>query len=518
VRPPEGRVLLVDAKQVGRLMKELAEGETLERAALKSGMSEVTARRYRKGATRKGSRPARSYRTRTDPFESVWPEIAAMMECAPGLEAKTILERLCERPDRSFHPGQLRTLQRRLRSWRAQHGPEKEVFFPQEHRAGEYAQSDFTSMNDLGITIDGEPFEHLIYHFVLPYSRWETGMICFSETFEALIAGFQRSVEELGRVPHRHRTDNLSAATHDLKDGRRAFNERYLGAMAHYGVVADRNTPGRANENGSVEQAHHRFKRAVEQALLVRGTRDFADRTAYDAFLSSVGGEAQLLHCRKVWPHRCTDLGALAEVEASERNERRTARRLEESKLPREKTLGSYDQTRLPAKVRTLLATLRDGSFLDRAINVIAFGNPGTGKTHLVAALGHELVRQNRTVFFTPTFTLVQRLLAAKRDLKLAQELRKLDRFEALILDDIGYVQQSREEMEVLFTLLAERYERRSVVITSNLVFSKWDQIFKDTMTTAAAIDRVVHHSVILELTNASYRAETAKRRAGVAS
>jgi len=209
---------------------------------------------------------------------------------------------------------------------------------------------------------------------------------------------------------------------------------------------------------------------------------------------------------------------ALAEVEASERNERRTARHLEESKLPREKTLGSYDQTRLPVKVRSLVATLRDGSFLDRAVNVVAFGNPGTGKTHLMAALGHELVRQNRTVFFTPTFTLVQRLLAAKRDLKLTQELRKLDRFEALILDDIGYVQQSREEMEVLFTLLAERYERRSVIITSNLVFSKWDQIFKDTMTTAAAIDRVVHHSVILELTNASYRAETAKRRAGVAT
>lgn len=279
---------MVDAKQVGRLMKELAEGETLERAALKSGMSEVTARRYRKGGTRKGSRPARSYRTRTDPFASVWAEVAAMLEIAPGLEAKTIIERLSERPDSPFHAGHLRTLQRRIRSWRAQYGPEKEVFFPQKHRAGEYAQSDFTSMNDLEITIDGESFEHLLYHFVLPYSRWETGMICFSETFEALISGFQRSVEELGRVPHRHRTDNLSAATHDLKDGRRAFNERYLGAMAHYGVEADRNTPGRANENGSVEQAHHRFKRAVEQALLVRGTRDFANRAAYDTFLREI--------------------------------------------------------------------------------------------------------------------------------------------------------------------------------------------------------------------------------------
>jgi DNA replication protein DnaC len=207
-------------------------------------------------------------------------------------------------------------------------------------------------------------------------------------------------------------------------------------------------------------------------------------------------------------------LQALAEVEAAERSERRIARLLKESKLPREKTLGSFEMERLPAKVRTTFATLREGSFLDRAVNVIAFGNPGTGKTHLFSALGHELVRQNRTVLFTPAFQIVQRLLAAKRDLRLTAELRKLDCFEALILDDIGYVQQNREEMEVLFTLLAERYERKSVLITSNLVFSKWDQIFKDTMTTAAAVDRVVHHSVVLELSIDSYRAQAAKDRA----
>ena len=205
---------------------------------------------------------------------------------------------------------------------------------------------------------------------------------------------------------------------------------------------------------------------------------------------------------------------ALAELEAAERDARRTARRLEESKLPREKTLGNYDLDRLPPKVRTTFATLRDGSFADRATNVIAFGNPGTGKTHLLAGLGHELVRQNRTVLFAPAFQIVQRLLAAKRDLRLSQELRKIDRFDALILDDIGYIQQSREEMEVLFTLLAERYERKSVLITSNLVFSKWDQIFKDTMTTAAAVDRIVHHSIILELSIDSYRAKAAKERA----
>jgi len=269
-------------------MKTVKQGETLERAALKSGMSENTARRYRNGATRKGSRPVRGYRTRADPLEGEWPEVEKMLEAAPGLEAKTILARLLERPETSLTEGHLRTLQRRIKHWRAVHGPQKEVMFPQEHRPGEYAQSDFCSMNDLGITIGGERFDHLIYHFVLPYSRWETGMVCFSESFETLIGGFQRAVAELGRVPHRHRTDNLSAATHDLKDGGRAFNERYLGAMAHYGVEADRNTPGRAHENGSVEQAHHRFKRAVEQALLLRGTRDFADRVGYEAFLREI--------------------------------------------------------------------------------------------------------------------------------------------------------------------------------------------------------------------------------------
>jgi transposase len=269
-------------------MKKLNEGETLERAALRSGMSETTARRYRKGATRKGARPARAYRTRSDPFEGVWLEVEKMLEAAPGLEAKTIFERLLERPDGEFTEGQLRTLQRKIRRWRAEHGPQKEVMFPQEHRPGEYGQSDYTSMNELKITIDGERFDHLVYHFVLPYSRWETGMVCFSESFETLIAGFQGAVAELGRVPHKHRTDNLSAATHNLQDGGRAFNERYLGAMAHYGVEADRNTPGRANENGSVEQAHHRFKRAVEQALLVRGTREFDGRASYEAFLREI--------------------------------------------------------------------------------------------------------------------------------------------------------------------------------------------------------------------------------------
>lgn len=204
---------------------------------------------------------------------------------------------------------------------------------------------------------------------------------------------------------------------------------------------------------------------------------------------------------------------ALSRLEAQERAERRVKRLLDDSNLPLEKSLSTFDLARLSPKTRTSINALRDGSFLDRAENVLAFGNPGTGKTHLLCGLGQELVRTGRSVLFVKTYELVQRLLAAKRDLRLPAELRRLDRFDGVLLDDIGYVQQSREEMEVLFTFLAERYERKSVLITTNLVFSKWDQIFKDPMTTAAAIDRVIHHAVILELNMDSYRAEKARER-----
>lgn len=202
----------------------------------------------------------------------------------------------------------------------------------------------------------------------------------------------------------------------------------------------------------------------------------------------------------------------LAELEMHERRRRRIERLLNASDLPREKTLATLKRAKLPPKVAKTLPTLCEGAFVERGDNVLAFGLPGRGKTHLVCALGHELVQRGHRVLFTPTFALVQRLLAAKRDLRLEKELAVLDRFDAIILDDIGYVQQSRDEMEVLFTFLAERYERRSVIITSNLLFSEWDRIFKDPMTTAAAIDRLVHHSVILEMTGPSVRADEAEQ------
>lgn len=200
-------------------------------------------------------------------------------------------------------------------------------------------------------------------------------------------------------------------------------------------------------------------------------------------------------------------------LECEARTQRRVERLLRAAKLPVGKTFDSLDQSRFPVSLQLLISQLQQGDFVDAAHNVLCFGLPGTGKSHVACALGHHLVSQGCSVRLFQTYELVQHLLAAKRDLELPKALRKLDRFEVLILDDIGYVQQDAEEIEVLFTLLAERYERRSLIITSNLVFSKWDQIFKNPMTTAAAIDRLVHHSVILEFDVASYRTDEARRR-----
>lgn len=202
----------------------------------------------------------------------------------------------------------------------------------------------------------------------------------------------------------------------------------------------------------------------------------------------------------------------LLKLECDMRRQNRIDRNLRTSKLPSSKTFANFDKKRLPKKVATHLNVLSNGSFLKRAENVLVFGNPGSGKTHLLCAIGHKLIEQDSRVLFISCSQMVQDLLIAKRDLDMSRLLKKLSRFDVIILDDIGYVQQSRKEMEVLFTFLADRYERSSLMITSNLPFSKWEQIFKDPMTAAAAIDRLVHHSVILELNISSYRMEQAKK------
>lgn len=275
--------------------------KTLAVAASKAGMDEKTARRYRdlKLLPSEVAMP-HTWRTRADVFADVWDELEAMLQGAPGLEAKTLFEYLQRTHPGKYADGQLRTLQRKVKAWRVSHGPGKEVFFPQIHYPGLLSASDFTHMDDLGVTIGRKRFDHLVYHFVLTYSNWETGTVCFSESFESLCEGFQNALWELGSVPKSHRTDQLTAAVvRDLGTGA-GFTDRYESMLRHYGLKGERTQPSSPNENGDCEQSHHRFKRCVEQTLLLRGNREFSSRADYEGFLRSVfaqknsGREARL--------------------------------------------------------------------------------------------------------------------------------------------------------------------------------------------------------------------------------
>ena len=210
-----------------------------------------------------------------------------MLEVNAGLEAKTVFEYLQRRDPGQFADGQLRTLQRRVKSWRATEGPAREVFFAQQHLPGRLGASDFTHMEELGVTLQGQSFPHLIYHFVLTYSNWEAGTVCYSESFESLCEGLQNAIWELGKVPQRHRTDRLSTAVNNASDPAE-FTERYQGLLRYYGLEGEKTQAGHGNENGDVEQRHHRFKRAVGQELLLRGSRDFASVAEYQQFLQGL--------------------------------------------------------------------------------------------------------------------------------------------------------------------------------------------------------------------------------------
>ena len=263
---------MVTDQQVRRLFKLMQSQSTGYIAAAKAGMDEKTARKY----INAGKLPSElmvehTWRTRTDPFEAHWEEVSDKLAENPGLEAKTLFEDLQRRFPGTFSDGQLRTLQRRVKRWRALEGPSKETFFPQLHRPGELAQSDYTHMGKLGITIGKQPFDHLVYHFVLTYSNWETGSICYSESFESLSEGLQAALWELGGVPQAHQTDRLTAAVHNALH-QEEFTQRYQALLS-------------PNENGDVEQRNHRLKRAVQQALLLRGSFDFDSIDEYGLFL-----------------------------------------------------------------------------------------------------------------------------------------------------------------------------------------------------------------------------------------
>jgi hypothetical protein len=256
-----------------------------ELAAAKAGMDPKTARKYlRNGLLPSETKTDRTWRTRPDAFADVWAEIQEQITTNPGLETKTLFEALQRKYPGQFADGQLRTLQRRIKSWRATEGPQQEVFFAQAHVPGRLGQSDFTHMAELGVTIGRQSFPHLLYHFVLPYSNWESASVCYSESFESLSEGLQNALWELGGAPLEHRTDRMSTAVNNTRQ-QREFTVRYEALLRHYRMAGQKIQTGKANENGDVEQRHFRLKRALDQALLLRGTRDFATTDEYKAFL-----------------------------------------------------------------------------------------------------------------------------------------------------------------------------------------------------------------------------------------
>jgi len=283
---------MVTDAQVRLLRQKRMEKKTQEAAAAAAGMSIRAARKWEKGPLPSETRQPRSWRTRVDPFAGIWEtdiEPLLAVDADRVLEATTVLEVLEERHPGRFGVGQLRTLQRRIRDWRAACGPQKEVYFEQVHQAGREASVDFTHATDLGVTIAGKPLKHLLFQFVLSFSGWTWAMIAFGETFEALVAGLQGALWALGGVVAVLRSDNLSAATHELRrTGGRSLTNRFRQVLEHYDLRSSRIRPGESHENGVVEQAHRRVKSALRQALLLRGSNDFVSLDEYSAFVADV--------------------------------------------------------------------------------------------------------------------------------------------------------------------------------------------------------------------------------------
>lgn len=273
--------MITTDQQVKLLMQKLKK-HNQEIAAAKAGMDVKTARKYlQSGQLPSEMKAAHTWKTRPDAFALHWPECAQMLETSPRLEAKTLLEYLIRQYPEHYTIHQMRTFRRRVSNWRAEFGALNPIIFNQELKPGRQSQSDFTNMNELNITINRQPFNHLLFHFMLPYSCWESIQLCFSESFESLVTGFEKAVWELGYVVKEHRTDNLTAATKAMGGSRREFTERWQEVMKYYDIIPTTNNIGVSNENGSVEKSHDLLKKAIDQQLLLRGYRDFDSQKAY---------------------------------------------------------------------------------------------------------------------------------------------------------------------------------------------------------------------------------------------
>ncbi len=287
--------------QVRKLMEEHNKHGQVGLASIKAGVDRKTGRKYLES----GRLPSelvteRAYRTRSDPFAEDWPQLEGMLDDAPDLEAKALFEWLQEQKPQQYQPGQLRSLQRRIKHWRATEGPDKEVFFSQEHRPGEAMQTDFTHGTELEVTIGGEPLVHLLCHPVLPFSNWEWVTVCRSESMMALRRGVQAGLFQLGRIPRYHQTDNSTAATHDLPSGKRGFNEDYAKFVDHFGMKPRTIAVGKSNQNGDVEASNGALKRRIKQHLILRGSRDFESVAAYESWLQDIVRKANKTRCDKI--------------------------------------------------------------------------------------------------------------------------------------------------------------------------------------------------------------------------
>jgi len=279
---------MITDQQIKLLRSNMAKHKNQKIAAAKSGMSERSARKYLKTESLPSElKKERHWRTRSDTFSPVWDQIEAMLVLSPRLTAKTILSHLVSEHPKQFKMSNLRALQRQVQLWKSTHGPDKDVIFPQEIYPGRQSQLDYTHMNSLNVTINGKAFPHLLFHFMLPYSRWEDASVCFTESFDSLITGHERAVWKLGKQAPEHRTDNQSAVSKNVK-GKRVFTDNWQEFMDHYGVTPSCNNPGKGNENGSVEKSHDLLKKAIDQELLLRGCRNFNSQNEYEEFVQSI--------------------------------------------------------------------------------------------------------------------------------------------------------------------------------------------------------------------------------------